>query len=187
MKKLIRNLRRIADACRTQRNLPAFANVAIGTHPGRITRTLEAAVAERHLLAKQGASVNGVTVAGASDRPIGTLTDSGVMGDSVNLNILGTSAQTQLMVASAAIAAGSAVYTAANGRIRTEPATAGTYYEVGTALTAASTTGELVEVAAIAPRKLVIVSAFTGTAATDIAKIGTALQGTPDKVRVLAS
>lgn len=186
MKKLIHYLRRrLRPTQHTQTPYPAFANVAIGTHEGRLTRTLQDAVSDRYLLAKAGASQGSVAVASPSDRPLGVLTDTGKAGDAVNLNLLGNSCQTQLMVAAGTILAGELLYLAANGRVQRMPTTPGTYYEVGLALSDAGSAGELVEVSSYAARRVTILAAFSGNASTDIGSLTIAFEGAPDKVRVL--
>jgi len=165
---------------------PVFANVAAGVHEGGITKTLEQAAASRHLLGKAGSASDEVDLCGASDRPMGVITDEGDAGDPVNISLLGVSNSTQLMVASEPITAGSPVYTAANGQVQNQPTVTGDYYLVGFALTAAASAGEQIEVQATAPRHVKLITAFTGTAGTDIAALGAALEDGPDQVIVLA-
>lgn len=182
MKKLIQTIhRRFLRA-----PAPAFANVAVGTHPGRITRTLAASVSERYTLVKSGSATNTVEPCGASDRPLGIVTDSGAVGDAVNVNLPGTSAQTQLLVAATALTAGDLLYVASGGRAQRLPNTAGTFYEVGIALSSASAAGELVEVATHAPQQLINVPAFTDNTADDLGKLAAAFEQRPDKIRLLA-
>ena len=167
------------------RNEPVFANVAEGIHSGGITRQLENAVTARYLLAKDGTAEGEVDVCGASDAPAGVMTDTGSAGDLINLSLIGNTATTVLMVASAPITAGADVYTAAGGKVQTQPASVGTYYCVGRALTAAAADGNLLEVEPVTPRKTVLIGAFTGVASADIAALGTALANGPDRLVVL--
>jgi len=164
---------------------PVFANIAVGTHAGQFTRTLEATASSRYLLGKEGTAAHEVDICGAADRPLGVITDEGTAGDLVNVALPGSASNTVLMVASEAITVGSAVYTAPNGKVQGEPSSGGIYYEVGHALTPTSGDGQLIEVDPIEPRKLLVMAAFSGTAATDIALLGIALEGGPDKIIVL--
>lgn len=171
----------------TMLRAPIFSNVAEGTHAGQLTRTLESAAGTRHLLGKPGSSTSEIQLCGTSDLPLGVITDEGVPGDLVNVALPGSASSTVLMVASEPIAVGAAVYTAAGGKVQDEPAVAGIYYQVGTAVSPASGDGEVLEVDPVAPRKTVVLAAFSGTAGADIAALGTALEEAPDKVIVLES
>lgn len=164
---------------------PAFANVATGTHEGGITKTLEQAAASRHLLGAQGSAANQVDLCGAGERPLGVITDEGDAGDPVNVALIGVTPNTLLMVASEPISLGSAVYTAANGKIQNQPTTGGDYYLVGHALTPAAADGDRLEVSPVAPRLTKILAPFSGTAGTDIAALGAALADGPEKIIVL--
>ncbi|MEM9226569.1 MAG: capsid cement protein [Verrucomicrobiota bacterium] len=159
-----------------------FANVAEGTHAGRITRQLENAISTRHLLGKQGTASNQIDVCDASDLPLGVITDTGSASDLVNVDLLGQAPATVLMVANQSISAGADVYAAASGKVTNRPVAAGTYYMVGRALTEASGDGATFEVVPIAPLKSVVIAAFTGNATTDTASLGTALALDPDKI-----
>lgn len=168
-------------------SLTAFANVSAGTHPGRITRTLGVALPVRYTLVKNGPQPGTVVpVVDASDRPLGIATDSGEVGDIVNINLIGIGSQTQLMVASVAIAEGTAVFQSAGGRVQKESNSSGVFYEIGTALSSASAAGELIEVAAIAPIRTVNIPAFDGNNTNDLNKLADALMLRPDKIRLLA-
>ncbi|MEW6306186.1 MAG: capsid cement protein [Verrucomicrobiota bacterium] len=134
-----------------------FANVAEGTHEGAFTSKTDAAIATRYLLAKDGSDDSHVAVCGASDIPLGVMTDEAEAAeDLIAVEVLGVSKRTLLMVASEAIDRGEHVYTAASGKVQDLPAGAGTYYEVGVALTAASADGDLIEVAHCVPRKTIV-------------------------------
>ncbi len=164
---------------------PVFSNTAEGIHAGLITRTLESAVSVRHLLGKIGGSASQVSPCSASDSPLGVITDAGAPGDPVNINLLGTSPSTVLMVASEAISAGEDVYTAAGGKVQDQPAATGTYYQVGRAVTAATGDNAVLEVEPCAPRKLIVMDAFSGNGNTDVVSLAAVLEQAPDKVRVL--
>lgn len=164
---------------------PVFCNVAEGTHAGQLTRILETTVSRRNLLGKPGSTASQVDLCGAGDCPLGVITDEGASGDLVNLALPGSASSTVLMVASEPIAIGDAVYTAASGKVQDEPGVPGTYYQVGTAVSPASGDDDTFEVDPVEPRKTVVLAAFSGTAGTDIAVLGSALTAAPDKVIVL--
>lgn len=135
-----------------------IANIAEGTHgDGRISKLTDAAITTRYLLYKPGSDDNHIAACGASEIPLGTVADEATAAEQlVAVNVLGSSGGTLLMVASEAITVGEHVYTAASGKIQDVPAGAGTYYEVGIALTAAGANNDLIEVAHCVPRKVVI-------------------------------
>lgn len=134
-----------------------WANDA-GTHAGgKITRYAEGALSTRYVLMKKGTANDEVLVCGASDMPIGVLTDEAYADrDPVNITLLGSADRTLLMVASEEIAVGAYVFTAANGKVQDLPAGAGTYYCVGIAVTAAGGDGDLLEVDPCQARAVVV-------------------------------
>jgi hypothetical protein len=135
----------------------ALANIAEGTHEGSITRLTDAAVATRYLLATVGSDAAHAAICAANGIPIGVFTDEAAAAEAnIAIELLGVSKRTLLVVASEAITAGEHVYTAADGKVQDLPTVAGTYYEVGVALTAASGDGVLLEVAHCVPRKTVV-------------------------------
>ena len=139
----LHNIRVQRGTARTVR----LANVAEGTHEGNITREADAAITERHLLGKIGSASDRVALCGASDIPIGVITDEAEdTGDLVNVALLGSARSTLLMVASAAITQGALLEPAASGRVQTLGGGAGTHHVVGRALNAAAAAGDLVEV-----------------------------------------
>ncbi len=124
-----------------------LANIAEGTHAGNLTKAVDAAITERFLLGKIGGTSARVAVCGAADTPIGVITDeAALVGDLVNVALFGSASSTLRMVASAAIAQGALVEPAANGRVQTLGAGAGTHHVVGRALQAAANAGEVIEV-----------------------------------------
>lgn len=133
-----------------------FANIAEGTHEHSITRKTDAAIATRHLLYKKGSDNDHIAVAGVADLPQGVVADeAGAAEEYVSVNILGKG-PTKRMIASEALVVGDEIFTAANGKVQNRPAGAGTYWYVGTALSAAAGDGDIVEVADTQPVKLVI-------------------------------
>jgi hypothetical protein len=124
-----------------------LANIAEGTHDGNITKAVDAAVGERFVLAKIGSASDRVAICGTGDAPVGVITDEATTaGDLVNVALLGARPGTVRMVASAAIAQGALLEPAANGRVQTLGAGAGTHHVVGRALDAAAAAGEVIEV-----------------------------------------
>lgn len=135
----------------------ALANIGEGTHEGAFTSLTDAAVSTRYLLCKDGSDDNHVDACGASEIPLGVMTDEATAAEeNIGIEILGVSKRTILMVASEPITRGEHVYTAASGKVQDLPAGAGTYYEVGVALTPASADGDLIEVAHCVARKTVV-------------------------------
>ncbi len=131
-----------------------LANAAGGIHEGgRLTKKADGAIAVRYLLGKTGTDAEHVAVCGAGDRPLGVITDEAEAAeDLVNVETFGAAGETKRMVASEALAAGSLVYTAADGKVRGRPSATGTCYCVGRALTAASADGDLIEADPMAPQ-----------------------------------
>lgn len=126
--------------------LTFLANVGEGTHTGNITKLADAAITTRHLVVKIGTDAAHVALAGVSDIPLGVATDEPAAAeDPVNVALLGAGDSTLLGVASAAITAGDLLAPAASGKLRTLPATTGTYYIVGRAITAAGADGDTIE------------------------------------------
>lgn len=146
---------------RGHRDLVAY-NLDPGVHAdGNITKKSDAAITTRYLLGKDGSDDSHIAACGAADLPLGVITDEAAAAeDYVNIQALGHGA-TVRMVASEAITVGEDVYTAASGKIQDEPAAAGTYYKVGTALTAASADGDTIEIASCVPVRTVVLAAIT--------------------------
>jgi hypothetical protein len=162
---------------------PVFANVAQGTHAGYVTVTAASAFTGKYLLAKADSTAGEIDVCGASDCPVGVATDEAAVGDPVAMKILGVSPQSVLVTASGALAAESYLYAAANGTVQTEPTTAGTYYLVGRALTAATAAGDQIEAETCVPVKLIILAKPTSTVA---GITGLTFSSTPTQAQVQA-
>jgi len=146
VKKIILNILALVFGFRF-RGLLQLANIAEGTHEGSITKLVDAALTTRYLLVKFGTDVDHIAANGASDRPLGICTDEAAAAeDPVNVNLLGSAKETQKVVASEAIAYDVDVFTAASGKVQTEPVVAGTYYKVGRSMQAASTDGDVMEI-----------------------------------------
>jgi len=156
----------------------ANAETATGTHEV-LSRRADGAHTYTHLLVKSGSDAFHATPAGASDYPIGVTTDAPDQAEDIfNVHPLNDGKRTRRMRCATALAADVDVYTAGNGFVQGEPGTAGTYYKVGrtVALAVQESSGNYIaEVAPCAPQKLTVIAAATGTAATDIAAIFTAI------------
>lgn len=154
MRKMMEWLRRMSGG-----NLVVCCNIAEGVHgDGCITKLTDAALATRNVLVKIGSDISHVAVTtAATEIPLGVVNDeASAAEENVNVQLLGQKQGTVLMVASAAITAGDLVVAAANGKIATLSGSAGTYYIVGRALNAATTDGDLVEVAHCLPVQRVV-------------------------------
>lgn len=133
------------------------ANIAEGTHNGILNKRATAPITTRHLLMKFGATADLIAVNGANDYPLGPCPDEAeAANDIVPVHLLGVHPETQLGVASEAIAAGGEVYTAAGGKLQDLPVAAGTYYKVGLALTAAGADEDVLEYAPCTPVETVV-------------------------------
>lgn len=85
-----------------------------------------------------------VTVAGLTDKDIGTaVTPAFAAGDPISVR-LRTASGTHKMVAIEAITVGSRLYTEANGKV--QDTAASTSFQIGTALETASADGDIIEV-----------------------------------------
>jgi hypothetical protein len=177
------------------KQLSGFVNeFTDGTHAcGALNLFADAALATKHLLVKQGSDASHIAVCGAADLPKGICKDSpGAAEDLVHVVVLGSSIETQLAIASAAIAAGIPIYTAAAGKVQSEPTAAGTYYMVGYSITAAGADGDKIEFDPITPIKVVVIAALTSTngtaaAAADLAALKVEAEKIGDDVRALAA
>jgi hypothetical protein len=135
----------------------ALANIAEGTHHGSITKKTDAAIATRYLLGKFGTDVDHVAVCGASDMPLGIISDEASAAEElVAVQFLSATDKTRKCVASEAIAITDELYTAANGKVQNLPAGAGTYYKVGRPLQAAAADGDVIEFESCYPTAVVV-------------------------------
>lgn len=123
---------------------------------GRTTRYAQAAVTAKGLLLKQGTAANQVNLCGANDLPLALSLDAAVINDTVPIALLGATPGTLPAIASEAITQGEEVFTAASGKLQDLPVSAGTYYSVGYAYTAASGDNEVFEIIPHTPRKVVV-------------------------------
>ena len=143
------------------------------------SRRADAAHSYRYLLVKAGSDDGHVAVCGAGNYPLGSTSDQPAAAeDLLNVHPLGSSDYTRFLRSASALSADVDVYTAANGFIQAEPGTTGTYYKVGRTVQASVQEGSsnyVTQVAPCAPVKLTVIAAASGTAATDIAAIFTAI------------
>ena len=108
---------------------------------GIISLAAAGAVAQ-HLRVKY--SSGSFTTAGIADRELGTLEEAALAALDVRAIKLRNSPGTRKFIASAALAIGAEVYTAASGKVG---ASASTAYRVGIAVTASAADGDIIEVA----------------------------------------
>lgn len=188
------SLRTIQRACGFHTGHAKLNALGDGESPnGIITRLADAALTTRHLLVKVGSDGSHFAVCGAGDLPLGVCRDEPDAAEyPAALKVPGCYENTLKVVASEAIAVDDDIYTAASGKVQNEPATAGTYYKIGKAITAASGDGIELEIAHHAPIKVVVVAAFTSTngtagAAADLAALKAEAEKIGDDVRALGT
>ena len=123
------------------------ANIAEGVSPtGKRTMQADAVGTARNLFVKIGSDSNHYALAGTADIALGVIGDQAdAIDDPIAVDLLGVNEGTKLITASAAIAAGDMLVTAANGQARTLPATTGTYYIIGRAIEAAGAAGDVIQ------------------------------------------
>ena len=119
----------------------------------------DAAITTRHLLVKRGSDAkHAAVISAASDEPLGVCFDeASAAEEAIGVQSLGVRPNTVPMVAQGTIAADVDVYSYGNGKVTTEPSTAGTYWKVGKSRTASSA-GLVIEVEPCQPRKLVVLA-----------------------------
>lgn len=148
-------------AARSGRVVLFAANLGVETHEIAKSYIPDEAIATRYLLGTIGSTAAHVAICAADEIPIGVITDEAsadevTAGKALAVELLGISHRTLPMVASEAITAGEAVFAAAAGKVQDLPAGAGTYYQVGYALTAAAADGDTIEVQHHAPRAVTV-------------------------------
>jgi hypothetical protein len=124
----------------------------VGTHQGgRFTATASGTVTEKKLVKLSAAG----TVAANDGVPIGVAMATEGDGFEVGVQALGGADRTVVVVASAAVAV-NAILIADGEKVKTLPVAGGTYYIVGTAITAASADNDELEMAPCSPVKIVV-------------------------------
>ena len=163
-----------------------------GTHDGIITRSADSAIG-RYIVVKEGSTAgSGVAICGAGDLPLGvTIDEAAASSARISFAPFALSG-TKLLTASEAISIGDTIYTAASGKVQNEPASAGTYYRIGRALTAAAADGDYIEVETHAPIKVVVIAALASTngtagAAADLTALKAEAEKIGDDVRALGA
>jgi hypothetical protein len=140
------------------------SGAAVGTHDCNITKRAETAIATRYLLGKFGTLPTDVGICGASDLPIGVITDEAKSPAElqekaiVNVALLG-SPTTLNAVAGAQIHAGDILVAAEGGMVKPLPeaqASAQTYCMVGIAMTGADAIGRSIEFMSCVPQQWVV-------------------------------
>lgn len=151
----LRTLRaRLAIALASGRRLLAAINAIsnVGTHEGgRFTATASGTVTVNKLVKLSAAA----TVAANDGVPIGVAMATETDGYEVGVQALGGCDRTLKVIASAALVV-NAILIADSEKVKTLPTSGGTYYIVGTALTAADADGDEVEMAPCSPVKIVV-------------------------------
>lgn len=140
-------------------------------------RTNDAAVTARHLIWKEGSTPGtGAALCGAADKPLGTIdnieSDTGI---AQNVWLFGTGECTRKVIASEAITIGQDIYTAASGKVQNQPASAGSYWKVGRALTAAGADGDVIEIEPCPPQLYTWVANGASLSTTQAAMTGGAI------------
>lgn len=132
-----------------------FANAVVPgtvqTHAGIVPRKLEAALTSRRLIVRKGTDDDEILIGTAAAKPLGVVDDTGAIGDIVPVQLFGCAGETRIVTASEAITVDTDVYAAASGKVSKLSASAGTYYRVGRALTAAGADGDEIEIEPCAP------------------------------------
>ncbi len=107
----------------------------------------------RYLLCKPGSDASHIDICSSSDIPLGVVPDMTPTTDGgsdlsypLPVNFLGLCEKTERMVASGIIAVGAFVVPDNSGKVKTLPATTGTYYICGRAKTASAANNDLIEV-----------------------------------------
>lgn len=146
----------IASRPRGAQFTPLANSITSGTRCGDIPVTLEAAVARRHLLLKQGVAAGSGLICTQADRPLGFAEDEGAIGDKIAMHRLGMAGRTVLGVASGVIAENARLVPANGGKLRTLPAAAGTYWVCAEAIEGAADDEEI-EVVGCVPFQVTVV------------------------------
>jgi hypothetical protein len=171
------SLRSLRRACGLHVGLMRLNALTDGTHAtGRIGHLLaDAALTTRYLLVKSGSDASHFAACGAGDKPLGICMDEpSAAEEPATVQFLGAVPGTVLMVGSEAIAAGADVFTAASGKVQDEPASVGTYYRVGRAVTACTGDGLTFEVVPCLPQLTKVIANASTLAQTQAAMVNSA-------------
>jgi len=133
--------------------------VGAGIHEnGEKSYKADAAIATKNFVVISGTDEDHIAV-GAADTeiPIGIADDSpSAAEDPVNVRLFGGAKGTMLGVANAAITVNDFLVSAGNGKVKTLPAAAATYYIIGVALQAAAADGDTIEINHCCPTQRVV-------------------------------
>lgn len=149
-----------AEAARRMRYGPTaqFANIAEGVHgDGHITKLTDAAIATRYFLVEKGTDSSHVSVSNsAADIPLGVCTDEAAAAEAyVDVALVGVATGTLRCVAGGNITMGDLIVSNGDGKVKTLPATTGTYYIIGRAL-ADAVADDVIEFAHCFPTQRVV-------------------------------
>lgn len=172
------SLRSLRRACGLHTGLARINALTDGTHAtGRIGHLLaDAALTTRYLLVKSGSDSGHFAACGASDLPLGVCIDEpSAAEEPATIAFLGAFSGTIKMVGSEAISAGADVYAAASGKVQDQPASAGTYYRVGRAVTACTGDGDAFEVTPCLPQLTKVIANASTLSQTQAAMVGGAV------------
>lgn len=167
-------------------------NEAVETSGPGVPYKTDDAITVRHLLFTEGSDAAHIQIAGADERPLGTVDNEDVDAEERVTLLAFQPGKTHKAVASEAITSGEDIYTAAGGKVQDEPAIAGTYWKVGRAKSASGADNDVIEFYPCDPVKLIVVAAFTSTngtaaGAADLAALKTEAEKIGDDVRALGA
>lgn len=124
-----------------------------------LTRSAEATLT-KYGVVTEGTAAGQVNVCGASGIPIGVAyiegSDEAIAADDLVTVHRFASGEPCWVIANEVITRGEAVFTAASGKVQDLPGSAGTYYQIGYALTASAADGDLIQLNPHAPIKTVV-------------------------------
>lgn len=121
------------------------------------TRFSMGAINQRNLVCNFYSNNDIVPVALASTMPHCVCSDTAAgAGEEVHVRLICGSERTCELVAAVNIALGAPIYTAASGKVQGLPSTAGTYWQIGFAVTAAAGNNSVLRAVLCVPRKTVV-------------------------------
>jgi hypothetical protein len=135
-----------------------FANVVTITsvntfQEGRKTYLADNPFTSRYLLCKIGSDASHIDICTSSDVPLGVVPDmtpttdvGGNLTYPLPVNLFPVTNTTERLIAAGPVAVGQFVSPAPAGQVQLTPASTGTYYVVGRALTTALAAGDMIEV-----------------------------------------
>ena len=123
------------------------------------TRVSVGAINQRNLVCNfdSNSTYGIVPLALASTYPHCVCSDTAAgAGEEVHVRLICGSERTCELVAAASIAAGAPIYTVPNGKVQRLPSSAGTYWQIGFAVTAAAANNSVLRAVLCVPRKTVV-------------------------------